>query len=110
KVGGLMLVPSNEPKDTLEFVAKSGVPAVVVDRPMANDHRFDQVTFDNRNAMYDAVKGLIALGHQRVLLVVRFRSLVVTQDRIEGLEAASREAAQSVATDVMECGDDESAF
>ena len=110
KVGGLILVPCNQPKDTLDFIAKSTVPVVVVDRPMQNDLRFDQVTFDNRNAMYDATRGLIALGHRRILFVVRYRSLVVSQDRIEGLVAASREAAQPVVTDVLECGDDEAAF
>jgi LacI family transcriptional regulator len=110
KIGGLILVPSNQPKEMLDFVAKSSVPVVVLDRPMRNDYRFDQVTFDNRNAMYDATRGLIALGHRRILLVVRYRSLVVTQDRIEGLVAAGHEAAQPVTTDVLECGDDEAAF
>src|SRR5689334_10865046 len=105
-----MLVPSNHPKETLDFLAKSSVPVVVVDRPMMNDKRFDQVTFDNRTAMYEAARGLIGLGRRRILLVVRFRSLIVTHDRVEGLMAASHEAPQPVRADVMEIGDDEMTF
>jgi LacI family transcriptional regulator len=110
KVGGLILVPCNQPKETLDFVANSTVPVVVVDRPLANDMRFDQVTFDNRSAMHEAAKGLIGLGHRRILFVVRYRSLIVTQDRIEGLKLAAAEAQQPVTVDVMESGDDETSF
>jgi LacI family transcriptional regulator len=110
KVGGLILVPCRQPKATMDFLSKNGVPVVVVDRPMANDDRFDQVTFDNRAAMYKAARHLIELGHRRILLVVRYRSLVVTANRVEGLQAACREGPEEAAANVMECGDDEMAF
>jgi LacI family transcriptional regulator len=109
KIGGLILVPGLEAEKTLKLVARSGTPVVVVDRVLQNE-RVDLVSFDNKGAMFEATRRLIALGHRRILFVVRYRSLVVSQDRIEGLVAASREAAQPVVTDVLECGDDEAAF
>jgi LacI family transcriptional regulator len=77
QLGGLILVASLRPEKTLDAVARSGTPLVVVDRPVGAG-RFDQVTFDNRGAMREAVRGLVALGHRRILFVVRIRRLATT--------------------------------
>ena len=54
RVAGLLLVPTFDPHETLELIHASGTPAVLVDRP-SGDPRFDEVTFDNREVMRDAV-------------------------------------------------------
>ncbi len=108
RVGGLILVPSFEPHQTCQLVAEAGVPLVIVDRP--SDARFDQVTFDNRAVMGEATRRLIALGHRRLLFVVRFPSLVITRQRIESLLEAVHAAPRPVAAEVLECGEDEGVF
>ena len=108
RVGGLILVPSVDPSRTLDAVERSGTPLVVVDRPVAGK-RFDQVTFDNRGAMRQATQRLIALGHRRLLFVVRFRALTTTRQRVAALRAAARDAAESVTTTVMEWRNDDDA-
>jgi LacI family transcriptional regulator len=109
RVGGLILVPSFEPHQTCQLVAGAGVPLVIVDRP-SDDARVDQVTFDNRAVMGEATRRLIALGHRRLLFVVRFPSLVITRQRIESLLEAAHAAPRPVAAEDLECGEDEAIF
>jgi len=109
RVGGLILVPSFEPHQTCQLVTDAGVPLVIVDRP-SDDARVDQVTFDNRAVMGEATRRLIALGHRRLLFVVRFPSLVITRQRIESLLEAAHAAPRPVAAEILECGEDEAIF
>jgi LacI family transcriptional regulator len=106
KIGGLILLPSLEPDKTLKVVAQSGTPMVIVDRPTANT-RFDQVTFDNRGAMFEATRHLIALGHRRILFIVRQRGLLVTKHRVEGLFDAVKKSGGRATAEVFESGFDE---
>jgi LacI family transcriptional regulator len=104
-IGGLILVPSLEPEKTLRMITQSGTPVVVVDRPVKPD-RYDQVTFDNRAAMLEATRRLIALGHRHIHFVVRQKALLVTRHRIEGLVEAARKSTEKITTAVFECGDE----
>jgi LacI family transcriptional regulator len=87
RADGLVLLPSVNPAATLDWVARKGVPLVVVDRPI-DDRRFDQVALDNRAAMRDVAGRLVALGHRRIGFVCQARSRLATRHRIEGLQAA----------------------
>jgi LacI family transcriptional regulator len=100
RIAGLLLVPTLEPRKTLDLVHSSGTPAVLVDRP-CEDSRFDQVTFDNRGVMSDAVGRLIQLGHRHILFVVESQVLSISRHRIEAL----RDRAGAAAATVMEVGD-----
>lgn len=108
-IGGLILLPTRSPTRTLDLLAASGTPTVIVDRP-ARDPRFDDVSFDNQRAMEEATRWMIALGHRRFLFIVRERALVVSRQRIAGLVAAARAAAESVTHEVVECRSDEVAI
>ena len=101
RIAGLLLVPTIDARKTLNLIHESGTPAILVDRP-STDRRFDQVTFDNRSVMREAIARLIALRHQRILFVVRQRALVVSRLRIEGLEEATAAAARPVMASVIE--------
>jgi LacI family transcriptional regulator len=101
RIAGLLLVPTLDPHKTLDLVHASGTPAVLVDRPCEDD-RFDQVTFDNRAVMGDAVGRLIRLGHRHILFVVESQVLSISRHRIEAL----RDRAGAAATTVMEVGED----
>jgi LacI family transcriptional regulator len=108
-VSGIILVPGLRSEATLDVIASSGTPLVIVDRP-TQDQRFDQVSFDNRGVMFEATSRLIALGHKRILFVVRQRHLSVTVQRVQGLREASRQGYGNIEIEVLECGYDEASF
>jgi len=104
RVAGLLLVPTLDPRETLELVHASGTPAVLVDRP-SGDERFDEVTFDNRAVMTEAVGQLIRSGHRRILFVVESQRLSISRQRIEALRERAAQRPRVTVT-VMEMGDD----
>lgn len=88
-VDGLILIPTHDPRATLDLVAERATPTVIVDRPTP-DRRFDYVTIDDRRAMREVTEHLVGLGHRRLLFVARDPRLPTTQRRIEGfLESTS---------------------
>ena len=91
RVSGLLILPTAEPSGTFDLIAREGVPAVILDRPSA-DNRFDYVTFDNRSAMLEAARHLVAIGHRRLLYVVRHPKLVTTRRRMAAFRDVAREA------------------
>lgn len=106
KIGGLILIPGLHSETTFKLIHRSGTPVVVVDRVVRNE-RVDLVSFDNRGAMLEAAGRLIALGHRRILFIVRQRGLLVAQRRIAGLNDAADAAAEKVSTEIFECEHDE---
>ncbi len=108
-VGGLMMLPSVDPSAALDLIAASNTPVVLIDRP-SPDKRFDQVSYDNAAAMFEAVNHLIALGHRRLLFLVRQRNLSVTLNRVEGLKAAIQQSGKAIAVKIIECSYEELSF
>jgi LacI family transcriptional regulator len=104
-VSGVILLPSIQPDRTLKALARSGTPTVIVDRP-TEAHLFDEVTFDNRGAMFEVTRRLIALGHRRIALIITQPKLSTTRHRIQGLREAVEEM-RGVTAQVIESGGDE---
>jgi LacI family transcriptional regulator len=100
-VAGLILVPTADPGRTLAAISEAGTPAVIVDRP-AGGKKFDQVSFDNRGVMQQAVTRLIALQHRRILFVVRWRKLVIPRQRADGLRRAAAAARPPASAEVLQ--------
>jgi LacI family transcriptional regulator len=98
-VGGIILLPTRRPELTLEAVAESGTPLVVVDRPVAG--AVDQVTFDSHAAMLEAAALLIGHGHRHILFLVRFPELATTRARIEALLVATSNARPRVRATIL---------
>ncbi|MEO7241687.1 MAG: LacI family DNA-binding transcriptional regulator [Variovorax sp.] len=120
-VDGLILIPTHDPSATLSLLAVRGTPTVIVDR-VFDDARFDYFAIDDRAAMRAATAQVIALGHRRLLYVVRDMRLPTTQRRIEGYrdaaiaaDAAStghtaEAASGSICAAVLQRDPDEAAF
>jgi len=106
RADGLILFPSAAPGKALDFAHRKSVPLVVMDRP-TQDARFDHVLLDNRKAMREVAERLIGYGHTRVLFVCRSRSRLVTQHRLQGLEAARRQAGRAIELHCVEFQNDE---
>jgi LacI family transcriptional regulator len=86
-VDGLILIPTHDARRTLDLVAERATPTVVVDR-VTPDRRFDYVAIDDRKAMVGATGEVLALGHRRLLFIVRDPRLSTTRMRIAGFERA----------------------
>jgi LacI family transcriptional regulator len=109
RVAGLILIPAADPRRTLEAIVEAGTPVVIVDRPVGGKI-FDQVSFDNRGIMQQAVTRLIKLGHRRILFVVRSRRLVISRQRADGLRTAAAAAHPPASTEVLVFDDDRHAY
>ena len=107
KIGGLMLVPSLKPKAILDFLHQHAVPTVIVNRTVAEDRRFDQVSVDHRAVMLRLTHALMARRYRSVILAVQYPGLSVTRQRIKGMIEG---AGGARATSVLECGEDHTAF
>ncbi|MDF2810043.1 MAG: transcriptional regulator, LacI family [Microvirga sp.] len=102
RVDGIVLMPTTDPSASLDLLARNHVPAVIVDR-IQHEDRFDLVLLDHQRAMREVVEHLAALGHERLLFVVRNPNLVTTRLRIDMLhsmvtESAGRLTAHVIAT------------
>lgn len=94
QVDGLLLLPSLEPQRTLDVIASTGTPCVVLDR-WVDDDRFSCVAFDNRTTMREMVRAILSLGHKRILFIAQNLSVITTRHRIEGLRAEIEAASLS---------------
>jgi len=84
QVDGLLLLPSLLPQRSLDVIASTHTPCVVLDR-YVDDDRFSCVAFDNRATMREMAQEILALGHRRILFIAQNLSVITTRHRIEGL-------------------------
>jgi LacI family transcriptional regulator len=91
QVDGLVFLPSGQPQESLDYLHRSGIPVVIIDR-LCEDRRFSYVIAGNRDAMRRLAKGLYAAGHSRLLFVVQNLDVITTRHRIEGLEQCAMES------------------
>lgn len=110
KVSGIIMVPSPDPREVLDFLSAANVPTVLVRRAVEEDPRFDQVSMDNRAAMDKVCRELFALGHRRFLFVCQYAHLMITKHRIEALERLVAETNGQMSYHAMECGLTETDF
>lgn len=110
QVDGLFLLPSLEPQRSLDVIASTRTPGVVLDR-WVDDERFSCVAFDNRSTMRAMAREMISLGHRRILFIAQNLSVITTRHRIEGLRAEMDAASISNGEClIMQQNDDQDAF
>lgn len=110
KVSGIIMVPSPDPREVLDFLSATNVPTVLVRRTVEQDPRFDQVSMDNRASMDRVCRELFALGHRRFLFVCQYAHLMITKHRIEALDRLVVETDRQVSYQAIECGLTEAEF
>lgn len=86
QVDGLILLPSLNPQRSLDVIASTHTPCVVLDR-YVDDERFSCVAFDNRATMREMARVILSRGHRRILFIAQNLSVITTRHRIEGLRA-----------------------
>ncbi len=87
RVDGILLAPSADPQHlALEYLRANDIPAVLVDRLMAQG--FDQVGVENKKSSQQLVSHLVEHGHRRIALIAGRAGLTTTDERIDGYRAA----------------------
>ncbi|MGW8974393.1 LacI family DNA-binding transcriptional regulator [Streptomyces platensis] len=82
RVDGVIVAPSAEPAEMVEYLARRAVPAVFLDRLVGDAH--DQVCAENTGPVRQLVEHLADLGHTRIGLVAGLPGLSTTTERVEG--------------------------
>jgi LacI family transcriptional regulator len=88
RVDGVVLAPSARPDAALAYLARHGVPTVLLDR-LIDAHR-DQVGSENREATAALTGHLADHGHTRIGLVAGLDGLATTSERRDGHRDALR--------------------
>lgn len=95
RVGGVMLIPSLKPEQSLERLMRSNTPTVILNRPIEDD-RFDQVMVDHREAVRQVVTRLIERGHRRIVLCSQYPTLSVTRSRVAAMKDVVRKSGMAI--------------
>jgi LacI family transcriptional regulator len=106
RVDGLLIAvaPASGTLTHIESALEAGVPTVCLDR-VPPGLALDSVTVDNAKGAQDCVRHLIRLGHREIAIITGCLSLDIGRDRLNGYQAALREAGISISRDLILEGD-----
>ncbi|WP_186578760.1 LacI family DNA-binding transcriptional regulator [Aquibacillus kalidii] len=90
KVDGLIVSYSKKGDKVVPYLIKSGIPFVVVGKPIVQQNQIIYVDNDNVQASKDATEYLLQLGHQRIGLIGGNRDYEVAESRLNGFLQAHR--------------------
>jgi LacI family transcriptional regulator len=109
KVDGLVLLPTWQPQKSLDLIAGSDVPAVIIER-LNEDDRFDYVTVDQNDLMQQIVRQLAERGRKHILFIPQRKDLIVSRQRSAGIEQAIANSGNAIRSSVLERGEDAADF
>ncbi len=90
QIDGLIYVPVSSNSNNIEFVKKSGIPIVLIDRKLKN-FNCDFVGIDNVEATKKAVDILIENGHKNIAFIAGPNDISTAKERLEGYEKSLTE-------------------
>jgi LacI family transcriptional regulator len=96
RVDGLLVVPAGVDHSYLRVEMEMGIAAVFLDRPPVGLDA-DTVLIDNQGGARSAIEHLIALGHERIGVLLDSPAIYTARQRLDGVLAAF--AASTVAFD-----------
>ena len=103
QVDGVLLVPTRRHGTSLRTLRAHGVPAVVLDRRVA-DPKVDSVRCDSEAGAYELARHLIALGHCRIAVLTGRRTISTSLDRVAGVRRALKERGLALDPDLVRFG------
>lgn len=83
QVDGILMMPLTGCPDLLNRITASGIPVVLIDRPVP-EAQCDTVLVDNLNAAYSAVEGILNEGHRRIGIIVGPPDIHTARERLGG--------------------------
>jgi len=104
RVDGVILSPTYQAADALVRSLPVGLPVVLFDRAVAGVDA-DQVQCNTRDGARDLCRHILGLGHRRIAIVGGMPSVDTWQERVDGYQAALREAGQALDPDLVIPGD-----
>lgn len=98
RVDGLLLSVSDETSpDTVDALARTTTPSVLIDRNLPTGGQASAVLSDHASGITAAVERLVRLGHERIALVAGSPHVRPTRERIAALEEAVESHARAFA-------------
>ncbi|ANZ19363.1 transcriptional regulator, LacI family [Streptomyces noursei ATCC 11455] len=88
RVDGMIVAPSAEPAEMVDYVTKRQVPTVFLDRLVGDG--FDQVCAESAGPVRRLVEHLADAGHTRIGLVAGLPGLSTTTERVQGYREGLR--------------------
>ncbi|WP_327689592.1 LacI family DNA-binding transcriptional regulator [Streptomyces tubercidicus] len=107
RVDGVIVAPSAEPSEMVEYLARRSVPTVFLDRLVCD--AYDQVCAENTGPVRQLVEHLADLGHTRIGLVAGLPGLSTTAERVEGYREGLRARGLPFAPALLAGGNSEAA-
>ncbi len=92
QVDGIIFVAAGDQTDSLDFLAREGMPVVMIDRNVPNV-QVDAVLPDHQLGGFIATQHLVQLGHQRIACIAGPSSITPSAERITGYRNALEQAA-----------------
>ena len=91
QVDGIIFVAAGDQTDSLDFLAREGMPVVMIDRNVPNV-QVDAVLTDHQLGGFLATQHLIQLGHSRIACIAGTSSITPSAERITGYRNALEQA------------------
>lgn len=107
RVDGMIVAPSAEPAEMVEYLARRAVPTVFLDRLVGDGH--DQVCAENTGPVRQLVGHLAESGHTRIGLVAGLPGLSTTTERVQGYREGLRAHGLPFAPELLAGGNSEAA-
>ena len=92
RTDGVLLLYSQVEDEIIAYLQKQKFPFALIGKPFKDVNTITHVDNDNYKASKTVAEYLILLGHERIAFVGGNLDLVVTIERLEGYEAALRQA------------------
>jgi LacI family transcriptional regulator len=91
QVDGIIFVAAGDQADSLDFLAREGMPVVMIDRDLP-DVQVDAVLPDHQLGGFLATQHLLQLGHTRIACIAGPSSITPSAERITGYRNALEQA------------------
>lgn len=110
RAAGLIIVPGLDPQPVLNHIYQAKLPTVIINRLVADEKRFDQVTINHEKAIIEVTQHLLEHGHRSIALALQFPALSVTRQRLDGLGRTIEAHGDGARWNTIECGLDREHF
>ena len=104
RIDGMLIAPTGQFDENLQFLTASGIPFVFVDR-MIKGVPAPAVLADNVEGAYAATQHLIGRGHTRIGIILGLEGVSTSEERYIGYQSALRDAGLEEERELVVRGD-----
>lgn len=104
RIDGMLIAPTGQVDENLQFLTSSGIPFVFVDRKIEGVPA-PAVLADNVEGAYAATQHLIERGHRRIGIILGLEGVSTSEERYLGYQRALRNAGLVEEEDLVVRGD-----